>query len=68
MHHQLKLLTLASLVCAAVIFAGQAKGAPVVPLVKRGPKKILLAFGTQLDKIVLHFPRCIRKPPHMRIF
>jgi len=48
MHHQLKLLTLASLVCAAVIFAGQAKGAPVVPLVKRGPKKILLAFdGTR---------------------
>jgi len=40
----LKLLTLASIVSTALIFAGQAEGAPVVPVVKRGPKKILLAF------------------------
>lgn len=45
--HLLKLLTLASIVSDAVIFASQVEGVPVVPLVKRGPKKILLAFGTQ---------------------
>jgi hypothetical protein len=62
---QLKLLTLAALVSTALAFTSQTEGAkPVVPLVKREPKKILLAFGKQRDKIVLHFPGCIRKPPH----
>ena len=34
------------------------------PFSQTWTKKILLAFGKQWDKVVLHFPGCIRKPPH----